>query len=174
MKKVFLGTVLALLSTSVFADLTEYHKEVICNSEEVLSQMGAGGSCNIVIKEKKTEDRKGACFGKFDRNLNCLIVFATVGKSSAVQLKCGVDKIDFAIFDQTLTSKSAYYNISALIKDSNGRKTIMNDLTNHVYYSNDLLLLYLAENEKKEVIGEAIMNLETNGVALKDLECRYF
>lgn len=174
MKKTLLGVIFALLTSTAFADLASYHEDAICGSEEVLSKMGNGGTCNIAVREKKTENRKGACFGKFDRNLNCLVIFLTEGNKSAVQLKCGAGEIDFAIFDKILPAESAYYNLSALIKTSEGRKIIMNDLNNHIYYSNELLLLYLVEDDKKEISGEVIINLEKNGVALQELQCTYF
>lgn len=174
MKKVFLGMALSLLASTAFADLAEYHREVVCSSEEVVSQMGEGGSCRIAIKERAKENRNGACFGKFDRNLNCLVLFTTKGQDSAVQLKCGAGKIESAIFDKNIKSESAYYNISALIKTAEGRKLIMNDVNNHIYYANELLLLYLVENDKKEIQGEVIISLEKNGITLQDLECAYF
>lgn len=165
---------LMIITGSAFADLASYHQEMLCSLSEVLSKIGNDGECGIAIKQRNYEARKGACFGKFDRNLNCFVGFETKGPNSNVRLKCGAGNIDRPIFDKTLKAESAYYNVSALIKTAEGRKLIMTDPNNHVYYSNDLILLYLVENENKEIEGEVILKLENNGVGLKDLECTYF
>lgn len=167
MKYAFLIISTLIISASTFADLGEDHAKN-CELTSVKKLMGNKGSCRVVIAPKKIK-KSGSCTGTFQKTMSCTISFDSESKDVGMNLKCG-DAED-PVINQDMEAEFIGYNVTTLVKNSEGKDIIVQDKTNYSLISNRMITISLNESDENSS-SKVLIDLDAGSVELEDLSCK--
>lgn len=178
LKHLIIASVMTFLSVNAFADLTEIHEKIICNSEEARALIGDSGSCSVLISNDLIKDKKIACMGAISEEVTCLILFINEGPNGLSRVECSSTKSSTPLLKKTINSDFGYYKVSALITTSNNKKKIINDNSSYTFIQNELAMASVEEyKDEKEVKlrGSAAIILDGKRIIpLENVQCSHF
>ncbi len=154
-----------LCSLSAYADFSEDH-EKICKSKEAKTLMGNKGSCQVVLAPTPTVEVSGRCEGKLS-DITCRVLVLKTSDSASMNLVCG--ELDSPLLTQVLEADVLSYNVSAVIKNSDGEYETINDPKEYHLLTNPALEVQLSQGEK--INGKMILTLQDRSISLTDVVC---
>lgn len=155
------------VSSLALADLAEDHAKN-CLRSDVKNLMGPNGSCRILITPKKIQ-KSGSCSGVFQKNLPCVATFNSESKDSALNLKCGTDLAN-PILDQDMEAEFAGYNLTTIVKTSEGKDVVVEDRNQYSIVTNKMILIQLSQSDTADK-ARFTMDLENGQIDLEDVTC---
>jgi hypothetical protein len=154
-----------LLSFSAFADFADDHAK-FCESTEAKSLMGKNGTCQLVLGPVQKNEMSASCEGKL-ADISCRVMMLKTFNTVSMTLICG--DVDSPLLAQVLPAEIVSYNISAVIKNAEGKITTLNDPNEYHLLSNPALDVHLTRGTKTE--GRMIMTLQDKMIELKNVTC---
>jgi hypothetical protein len=165
--KTLILSFIAILSTNALAlDLAVKH-ESLCSSPAVKSEMGALGSCRIVVDLAPSEATTGSCTGKVFSAVPCSIAYSATEEGTNLRIKCGSS----AEAPMKIEAESLGYTVSAVVTKEDQTETIITDPAQYSYFESSLLSLALT---KTELLTDAAitLNLKSGPTNLTEIVCK--
>jgi hypothetical protein len=154
-----------LLSFSAFADFSDEH-QALCHSPEVVKLMGKKGSCQLAIAPVVTNQISSHCTGKL-ADLSCRVLMLKTSDSASMNLNCGDQ--ENSLLSRVLDADVLAYNVSAVVKKSDGDYVTINDPKEYFLLSNPSLDVHLTKGQS--LSAKMILTIQDKAIELTEVVC---
>lgn len=162
--KIFLP-LLIILTLPAWADFTEEHTG-LCQSSEAKKLMGKKGTCQLVLGGIEAQQVSNSCTGKL-ADISCKVMMLKSSDSASMNLICG--DADSPLVSQVLDASVMSYNISAVVKSSNGEFKTINDPNEYHLLTNPALEVQLARGTTTK--AKMVLTLQDRAITLTEVVC---
>lgn len=165
--KHFLVLSLLALSFSSLAGVVEDLQKKNCESDEVLSSLGEGGSCQVVVVPAVSSIGVKSCSGKFMEVIDCKIIAANFPFGSFMNVSCAMEDEGETILDQDFMAETVSYNVTTLLHKADGTTKVVNDPKDYSIVSSPIVTLKTATGEAPAIDFEQ----QDGPIALTNVVC---